>query len=130
MLKKFDLTTAVFTILLVILGIVCYKLYSTLNKLESIESMKQTEINLLDEKLRRNESIIDSLKKDISLRESIIDSLSFFHQKVIIEKEVVIEEVRALPITDAVEFLRENLKIYEEKTSVNLEPSDLSIYYR
>ena len=127
MLKKFDLTTAVFTILLVILGIVCYKLYSSLNELES---MKQTEINLLDEKLRRNESIIDSLKKDISLRESIIDSLSFFHQKIIIEKEVVIEEIKALPITDAVEFLRENLKIYEEKTSVNLEPSDLSIYYR
>lgn len=127
MLKKFDLTTAVFTILLVILGIVCYKLYSSLNELESI---KQTEINLLDEKLRRNESIIDSLKKDISLRESIIDSLSFFHQKIIIEKEVVIEEIKALPITDAVEFLRENLKIYEEKTSVNLEPSDLSIYYR
>lgn len=127
MLKKFDLTTAVFTILLVILGIVCYKLYSSLNELESI---KQTEIDLLDEKLRRNESIIDSLKKDISLRESIIDSLSFFHQEIIIEKEVVIEEIRALPITDAVEFLRENLKIYEEKTSVNLEPSDLSIYYR
>ena len=116
MLKKFDLTTAVFTIMLIILGIICYKLYSAMNELKEL---KQQEINLLDEKLRQNESIIDSLKNDISLRESLIDSLSFSHQKVIIEKKIVIDEVRALPLTDAVEFLRENLKIYEERNKVN-----------
>lgn len=116
MLKKFDLTTAVFTIMLIILGIICYKLYSAMNELKEL---KQQEINLLDEKLRQNESIIDSLKNDISLRESLIDSLSFSHQKVIIEKKTVIDEVKALPLTDAVEFLRENLKIYEERNKVD-----------
>ena len=116
MLKKFDITHIVFIILLVFLGVVCYKLYSAM---EQFKYLKQNEINLLDEKLRRNESIIDSLKNDISLRESVIDSLSFSRQEVIIEKKVVIEEVRALPITEAVEFLKENLKIYEEMYKID-----------
>lgn len=87
--------------------------------MNELKELKQQEINLLDEKLRQNESIIDSLKNDISLRESLIDSLSFSHQKVIIEKKTVIDEVKALPLTDAVEFLRENLKIYEERNKVD-----------
>lgn len=111
MLKRFDLTTAIFTVLVIILGIACYKLYD-INK--ELEERRQQDINLLDEKLRQNESIIDSLENSISLRESIIDSLSFSRQEIIIEKKVVIEEVRALPTIDAVEFLRKKLKEYEE----------------
>lgn len=111
MLKRFDLMTAVFTVLVVVLGVICYKLYNT--NLE-LEERRQHDINLLDEKLRQNESIIDSLENNISLRESIIDSLSFSRQEIIIEKKVVIDEVRALPITDAVEFLSKKLKEYEE----------------
>ena len=111
MLKRFDLMTAIFTVLVIILGIVCYKLY-TMNK--ELEERRQHDINLLDEKLRLNESIIDSLENSISLRESIIDSLSFSRQEIIIEKKVVIEEVRALPTMEAVEFLSKKLKEYEE----------------
>lgn len=121
MLKKFNLIASVLIILLIVLSIMCYDLYSSLNDLKNL---KQTEINLLDEKLRRNESIIDSLKNDISLRESLIDSLSFSRQEVIIQKEVVIEEVRALPLTEAVEFLRENLKIYED--NIEADPNNYS----
>ena len=111
MWKKFDLMTAIFKALLMILGFVCYKLYSSLEKLEEA---KQHEIDFLDEKLRQDESIIDSLEKCISLRESIIDSLSFFREEISQEKYIVVEEVRVLPLTEGVEFLRENLKEYEE----------------
>ena len=52
-------------------------------------------------------------------KESLIDSLSFSRQEIIIEKKIVIEEVKALPLTDAVEFLKENLKIYEEQNKFN-----------
>ena len=116
MLKNFDISHLIFIILVVFLGITCYKLYSAIEKLEYI---KQDEINLLDEKLRRNESIIDSLENDISLRESIIDSLSFSHREVIIEKKIIIDEVKALPLTEAVEFLGKNLKMYEELDKAN-----------
>ena len=119
MLKKFDLTTAAFMIILMILGIVCYKCYELYSSLDELRELKQKEINLLDEKLRRNESIIDSLKNDISLRESLIDSLSFSRQEIIIKKNIVIEEVKSLPLTEAVEFLRKNLKKYEEKTEID-----------
>ena len=119
MLKKFDLTTAVFTIILIVLGVICYKYYELHSSLNELRELKQREINLPDEKLRRNESIIDSLKNDISLRESLIDSLSFSRQVVIIEKEIVIEEVKTLPLTEAVEFLSENLKIYEERNKID-----------
>ena len=84
MLKKFDITPVVFTLLLIVLGIICYKLYSSKKELEYI---KQQEINFLDEKLKRNESIIDSLENNISLRESLIDSLSFSYQNIIEEKK-------------------------------------------
>ena len=111
MLKRIDWTTVIFTALIIVLGIVCYKLYNTTKELEE---KRLQEINLLDEKLRQNESIIDSLENKISLRESIIDSLSFSRQEVIIEKKIVIEEVKTLPVTDAVEFLNEKLKVYEK----------------
>lgn len=113
MLKKFDITPVVFTLLLIVLGIICYKLYSSKRELEYI---KQQEINFLDEKLKRNESIIDSLENNISLRESLIDSLSFSYQNIIEEKKNITIDVKELPLTDAVQFLKENLKIYEEKT--------------
>jgi hypothetical protein len=119
MLKRFDLTTAVFTIILIVLGVICYKYYELHSSLNELRELKQREINLLDEKLRRNESIIDSLKNDISLRESLIDSLSFSRQEIIIKKNIVIEEVKSLPLTEAVEFLRKNLKKYEEKTEID-----------
>ena len=109
MLKKFDLTTAVFMIILIVLGVICYKYYELHLSLNELRELKQREINLLDEKLRRNESIIDSLKNDISLRESLIDSLSFSRKEIIVEKEIVIKEVEALPITEAVKFLDESL---------------------
>lgn len=117
--EKFDLMTFVFMITLIVLGVVCYKCYDLYSSLSELKNLRQSEINLLDEKLRQNESIIDSLKNCISLRESLIDSLSFSRQEIIIEKKIVIEEVRALPLTDAVEFLKENLKIYEEQNKIN-----------
>ena len=58
MWKKFDLMTAIFTVLLILLGYTCYKLYSSL---EELKEAKQHEIDFLDEKLRQDESIIDSL---------------------------------------------------------------------
>ena len=103
--------TAIFTVLLIVLGALCYNLYKLNGELEK---SKQLEINLLNEKLRQNESIIDSLENNISLRESLIDSLSFSREKIIIEKKIVIDEVKTLPLTESVEFLSKKLKEYEE----------------
>ena len=111
MLKRIDWTTVIFTVLVIVLGVVCYKLYNTTKELEE---KRLQEINLLDEKLRQNESIIDSLENKISLRESIIDSLSFSRQEIIIEKKIVIEEVKNLPVTEAIEFFSEKIKMYED----------------
>lgn len=85
-----------------------------------IKPVKDTNIEIsqkietLDKQIRQNESIIDSLENVISLRESIIDSLSFLRQEVITEKVIVTREIRELPLSDGVEFLREKLKEYEE----------------
>ena len=107
MLKKNNFWLGLlYIIILVILGMICYRLY-TIN--QEITKVNVEKINLLDEKLRQSESIIDSLENTISLRESLIDSLSFSRQEVIIEKEVVINEVRELPLNDAVLFLRKEI---------------------
>jgi hypothetical protein len=85
-----------------------------------IKPIKETNIEIsqtietLDKQIRQNESIIDSLENIISLRESIIDSLSFLRQEVITEKVIVTREIRELPLSDGVEFLKEKLKEYEE----------------
>lgn len=116
MLKKIDpynlFLTVIFIATLILLGITCYKFYS------AMEQYEQEKIDLLDETMKKNESIIDSLENKISQRESLIDSLSLDRQKIIIEKKVVIEEVRELPLTDAVEFLRKSLQEYEESFDV------------
>ncbi len=85
-----------------------------------LKPIKETNIEIsqtietLDKQIRQNESIIDSLENIISLRESIIDSLSFLRQEVITEKVIVTREIRELPLSDGVEFLKEKLKEYEE----------------
>jgi hypothetical protein len=116
MLKKINLRDlilyVVFIAALVILGTMCYKYYTI------IEQLEQEKIDLLDETMKKNESIIDSLENKISQRESVIDSLSLVRKEIIIEKKVVIDEVRELPLTDAVEFLRKSLKDYEESFEV------------
>lgn len=112
MLKKSNFWLGLlYIVTLVILGVICYKLYSVNQELTKVNVEK---INLLDEKLRQSESIIDSLENTISLRESLIDSLSFSRQEVIIEKEVAISEVRELPLSDAVLFLRKAIEDYEK----------------
>lgn len=115
MLKKINLRDlilyVVFIVVLVILGTMC-KYYTV------IEQLEQEKIDLLDETMKKNESIIDSLENKISQRESVIDSLSLVRKEIIIEKKVVIDEVRELPLTDAVEFLRKSLKDYEESFEV------------
>lgn len=126
MLKKNNFWLGLlYIVVLVILGVICYKLYSVNQELtqETVEK-----INLLDEKLRQSESIIDSLENTISLRESLIDSLSFSRQEVIIKKEVAISEVRELPLSDAVLFLRKAIEDYEKNfESYYLCPDSISL---
>jgi hypothetical protein len=112
MLKKNNFWLGLlYIIILVILGVTCYRLY-TIN--QEITKVNVEKINLLDEKLRQSESIIDSLENTVSLRESLIDSLSFSRQEVIIEKKIVVNEVRELPLNDAVLFLRKEITEYEK----------------
>ena len=86
----------------------------------AIKPVKETNIEIsqrietLDKQIRQNESIIDSLENVISLRESVIDSLSFLRQEIRTEKVIVTREIRELPLSEGVEFLREKLKEYEE----------------
>ncbi len=93
------------------MAVMCYNLY-TVNQNITKENLEK--IDLLDLKLRQSESIIDSLENTISLRESLIDSLSFSRQEVIKEKKIIIQEVKELPLNDAVLFLKEKLEEYEK----------------
>ena len=112
MLKKNNFWLGLlYIITLGILGMICHRLY-TIN--QEITKVSIEKINLLDEKLRQSESIIDSLENTISLRESVIDSLSFFRQEIIIEKKTAINKVRELPLNDAVLFLRKAIIDYEK----------------
>ena len=126
MSKKSNFWFGLFYIItLVMMAVMCYNLY-TVNQNITKENLEK--IDLLDLKLRQSESIIDSLENTISLRESLIDSLSFSRQEVIIKKNIVIEEVKSLPLTEAVEFLSKNLKMYEERTKTDSMSNHSSIY--
>lgn len=112
MLKKSNIIIVILCILLAVNIIISWSFVKS-QRQETAETMQM--IETLDKQIRQDESIIDSLEKIISLRESVIDSLSFLHQEVLIEKVYVTQEVRELPLTDAVEFLNEKLKEYEEE---------------
>ena len=112
MLKKSSIIIVILCILLA-LNILVTWFFIRAQKQDNAETMQM--IETLDKQIRQDESIIDSLENIISLRESLIDSLSFMQQEVHIEKIYMIQEVRELPLTESVEFLKEKLKEYEEE---------------
>ena len=122
MLRK---SSIVILIILVLLNTAVSVWYIKQLKTENTETLQK--IETLDKQIRQDESIIDSLEKVISLRESLIDSLSFFRQEKVVEKVIKIKEVRELPLTESVEFLREKIKEYEEIYEEYLLPSDTII---
>lgn len=74
----------------------------------------QDSIEILRIDVQKNEAIIDSLNKKLIFRESIIDSLLILRNEVKTEKIEKIEEIRKLPITSGVEFLKQKLSEYEK----------------
>lgn len=63
----------------------------------------------------KSKKIIDSLISEIEIRESIIDSLENKRTSIIKEKIKEINQVRSLPTTEGVEFLKKNLEEYEKE---------------
>jgi hypothetical protein len=63
----------------------------------------------------RNQETIDSLGDIISSRESIVDSLKQTRQIIIKTREIEKENVKKLPVTEAVEYLKTKLREYEEE---------------
>lgn len=69
----------------------------------------------LEHVILRNQETIDSLGNIISSRESIVDSLKQTRQMIIKTREIEKENVKKLPVTEAVEYLKTKLREYEEE---------------